>query len=63
MSADAYLTLRCDRAECEYPEGHWPIRFEPYTHRELRRLLKTRGWARTRNEDHCPSHARASAGP
>lgn len=39
-------------------EGSRPIRFDPHTHRELRRLLKGRGWRRTRNgRDHCPNHA------
>ncbi|MYV77744.1 hypothetical protein GT352_28000 [Streptomyces sp. SID1046] len=58
MSADAYLIILCDHPGCEYPEGHWPVRFEPHTHRELRRLLRTRGWRRTRADgDLCPTHA------
>jgi len=57
MSADAYLIVLCDRPDCECPEGHWPVRFEPHNHRELRRLLKTRGWRRTRDgRDLCPEH-------
>lgn len=67
MTADAYLVLRCDAADetaagidgdC-VAEGTWPIRFEPHTHRELRRLLKEhRGWRRTRDgRDLCPTHA------
>lgn len=63
MTADAYLIIRCDDPRCEVPEAHWPVRFEPHTHRELRRLLKTRrGWRRTRDgRDLCPEHATAAA--
>ena len=59
MAADAYLVILCDHPGCESPEGHWPVRCEPNTHRELRRLLKTeRGWRRTRDgRDLCPCHA------
>ncbi len=64
MTADAYLVLRCDAADQAESdgrcgaEGSWPIRFDPHTHRELRRLLKGRGWRRTRDgRDHCPNHA------
>ncbi|MEV5347145.1 hypothetical protein [Streptomyces achromogenes] len=62
MSADAYLIITCEHPGCESPEGHWPVRFEPYTHAELRRLLKERrGWARQRRGgrlvDLCPEHA------
>lgn len=59
MAADAYLIILCDHRDCEAPEGHWPVRFEPHTHRELRRLLKAeRGWRRTRDgRDLCPRHA------
>lgn len=58
MTADAYLTIRCDRSGCDV-EGHWPVRHEPHTHRELRRLLKEhRGWRWTRDgRDLCPEHA------
>ncbi|WP_338683879.1 hypothetical protein QD712_25660 [Streptomyces acidiscabies] len=61
MSADCYLTITCDRADCD-AEGHWPVREDPHTHTELRRLLKThRGWARRRQDGHlldlCPEHA------
>ena len=74
MTADAYLVLRCDApddtdagidGDC-MAEGSWPIRFEPHTHRELRRLLKGRGWRWTRDgRDLCPDHAnpRLRAGP
>lgn len=56
MTADVYLVVLCDRAGCN-TEGHWPVRFTPHTHRELRRLLKTRGWRRTRDgRDLCPEH-------
>ncbi|GLP64262.1 hypothetical protein TUSST3_08820 [Streptomyces sp. TUS-ST3] len=66
MTADAYLVVRCDGpdatdagldGEC-VAEGTWPIRHDPYTHRELRRLLKQhRGWRRTRDgRDLCPNH-------
>lgn len=68
MTADAYLVLRCDApddtdagldGDC-VAEGSWPVRFEPHTHRELRRLLKTHGWRRTRDgRDFCPDHAAA----
>ncbi|EPD94562.1 hypothetical protein HMPREF1486_03115 [Streptomyces sp. HPH0547] len=63
MSADSYLLILCDHPDCEYPEGHWPVRFEPYTHSELRRLLKTRrGWRRTRDgRDLCPDHRNTEA--
>jgi len=62
MSADAYLVLRCDHDQAGngcYAEAHWPVRFEPHTHRELRRLLKQRdGWRFTRDgRDLCPDHA------
>ena len=62
MSADAYLVIRCDGDDCPAPEGHWPVRFEPHTHTELRRLLKERrGWRRARRDgrlvDLCPEHA------
>jgi hypothetical protein len=65
VTADAYLVLRCDAAdETESDgrcggEGSWPVRFEPHTHRTLRRLLKARrGWRRTRDgRDLCPKHA------
>lgn len=65
MSADAYLVLRCDHdrdgAGCN-AETHWPVRFEPHTHRELRRLVKQRdGWRFTRDgRDLCPEHAPAA---
>ncbi|MFF7824234.1 hypothetical protein ACFZCM_03325 [Streptomyces rochei] len=64
MSADAYLVIRCDETDgtqidgrCA-SEGTWPVRHDPHTHRELRRLLKThRGWRRTRDgRDICPDH-------
>jgi hypothetical protein len=69
VTADAYLVLRCDAAEkSEFDgrcgaEGTWPVRFEPHTHRELRRLLKTeRGWRRTRaGEDLYPDHVPPAA--
>ncbi len=62
MTADAYLVIRCDGNDPTEPDGrcgaeaHWPIRFEPHTHRELRRLLRThRGWRRPRpGRDICP---------
>lgn len=56
MTADAYLIVVCDGPDCPAPEAHWPVRFEPHTHRELRRLLKAkRGWRRTRDgRDFCP---------
>jgi hypothetical protein len=59
VSADSYLIILCDQPGCEFPEAHWPVRFEPHTHRELRRLLKEhRGWRRTRDgRDLCPKHA------
>lgn len=67
MTADAYLVIRCESADEREPdgrccaEGHWPIRFDPHTHAELRRLLKTRGWSRKRHHgqliDLCPDHA------
>lgn len=62
MSADIYLLIYCDNPACEYPEAHWPVRFEPHTHAELRRLLKTkRGWTRQRRNgrlvDLCPDHS------
>ena len=61
MTADAYLVIRCDGDDCPAPEGHWPVRFEPHTHTELRRLLKERrGWRRARRDgrlvDLCPEH-------
>jgi len=61
MSADAYLTVRCDSDGC-HAEGTWPVRHHPHTHRELRRLLKeNRGWRRTRDgRDLCPEHARSA---
>lgn len=65
MTADAYLVLLCDHrdpdgGECN-AETHWPVRFEPYTHRELRRLVKQRdGWRFTRDgRDYCPDHGNA----
>lgn len=71
MTADAYLVLRCDApddtatgidGDC-VAEGSWPVRFEPHTHRELRRLLKGRGWSRARRDgrlvDLCPNCAAA----
>jgi hypothetical protein len=67
VTADAYLVLRCDAADDSdagidgdcVAEGTWPVRFEPHTHRELRRLLKVhRGWRRTRDgRDICPDHS------
>jgi hypothetical protein len=59
VTADAYLVILCDGDGCEEPEGHWPVRFEPHTHQQLRRLLKEqRGWRRTRDgRDLCPAHA------
>lgn len=49
MSADCYLLILCDGHGCPEPEGHWPVRHEPHTHAELRRLLKEhRGWTRRR---------------
>jgi hypothetical protein len=65
MSADVYLVLRCDAADETETDGrcggetHWPVRFEPHTHRELRRLVKQRdGWRFTRDgRDLCPDHA------
>lgn len=65
MTADAYLALRCDAADETETDGrcgaetHWPVRFEPHTHRELRRLVKQRdGWRFTRDgRDLCPDHA------
>lgn len=60
MTADAYLIILCDHRGCEYPEGHWPIRFEPHTHRQLRHLLKGRSWRRTRDgRDLCPEHTKS----
>jgi hypothetical protein len=62
MSAAAYLLIRCDHDHtgdgCD-AEASWPVRFEPHTHRELRRLLKERdGWRFTRDgRDLCPEHA------
>lgn len=57
MTADAYLVLLCDGPGCAV-EGSWPVRFEPHTHRELRRLLRGRGWARRRDgRDLCPDCA------
>ncbi|MEU5580983.1 hypothetical protein ABZ791_30365 [Streptomyces huasconensis] len=58
MTADAYLIIRCDGDDCPAPEAHWPVRHDPHTHSELRRLLKVhRGWRRTRDgRDLCPSH-------
>ncbi|MFH8620137.1 hypothetical protein ACH4E8_34355 [Streptomyces sp. NPDC017979] len=60
MSADSYLVVRCDAPGCD-AEGHWPVRHIPYTHTELRRLLRIeRGWSRPRSngrlEDRCPNH-------
>ena len=59
MSPDSYLVLRCDHrngAECD-AETHWPVRFWPHTHRELRRLRKPDGWRFTRDgRDFCPEH-------
>ena len=68
MSADSYLVIRCDHdqdGEGCYSEAHWPVRFEPHTHRELRRLLKGRdGWRHTRDgRDLCPEHAAPAAVP
>ncbi|MEU6342180.1 hypothetical protein ABZ883_14710 [Streptomyces sp. NPDC046977] len=61
MTADAYLTIRCDDSACD-AEGSWPVRHDPHTHRELRRLLKGHGWRRTRDgRDLCPDHAPAPA--
>lgn len=65
MTAAAYLVIRCDGPDPAEPdgrcgsEGHWPLRVD--THRELRRLLRTRcSWRRTRDgRDLCP----ACAGP
>lgn len=66
MTADSYLVIRCDGDGC-HAETHWPVRFEPHTHRELRRLVKQRdGWRFTRNgRDLCPDHAadQSRAGP
>lgn len=72
MSADAYLVIRCDQADTTETDGrcgaeaHWPVRFEPHNHTELRRLLKEhRGWDRKREGrrliDLCPDHAAASS--
>lgn len=69
MTADAYLVVRCDAADDSEidgrcgSEGTWPIRHDPHTHTELRRLLKEhRGWRRDRRDgrlvDLCPAHAR-----
>lgn len=60
MTADAYLVILCDRTGCG-TEGHWPVRHEPHTYRELRRLLKAhRGWRCTRDgRDFCPTHTAA----
>ncbi|MFJ2752736.1 hypothetical protein [Streptomyces sp. NPDC087297] len=60
MTADAYLTVRCDAKDPEMPdgqcdrEGHWPVRVANHTH--LRRLLRTdRGWRRPKpGRDICP---------
>lgn len=62
MTADVCLLILCEQADCESPEGHWPVRHEPHTHQELRRLLKEhRGWARRLRDgrlvDLCPVHA------
>lgn len=60
MSAAAYLVLRCDAADETETDGYcgaergWPVRFEPHTHRQLRRLLKARGWRWSRGRDICP---------
>lgn len=52
MTATPYLVISCEGADCQEPEGHWPVRFEPYTNTELRRLLKTeRGWTRPRTPE------------
>lgn len=64
MSADSYLTINCDHEGCD-TEGHWPLREDPHTHTELRRLLKKhRGWDRRRRSgrlvDLCPDHADAA---
>lgn len=64
MTADAYLVVRCDGSDC-IAEAHWPVRFDPHTHRELRRLLRTeRGWTRRRDgRDLCPDCTAGRAGP
>lgn len=65
MTAGSYLTLGCDHVdadgtECD-AETHWPVAFEPHTHRELRRLRRPHGWRWTRDgRDLCPEHAEAS---
>lgn len=64
MTGAAYLVLLCDHrdpggGECS-AETHWPVAFEPHTHRELRRLRRPDGWRFTRDgRDLCPDHGNA----
>jgi len=62
VTADAYPLILREHPGCPEPEGHWPVRHNPHTHAELRRLLKTgRGQPRQRRNgrlvDLCPDHS------